>query len=467
VEPTREQAYQRRIAELEAEVADLKVQIVRLTEQIAKLSKNSSNSSKPPSSDIVKPRKAVSSPKNKRKIGGQPGHAKHDRVPFAPEEIDQVETHRPDRCPDCGGPVSARPKETRVVQQVELVERPVEIVEHRCEGCWCRRCRKTVYARPPQAVAKGGLLGPRLTALVGYLKGVCHASFSTIRKFFRDVLTIPISRGQLAKVIGKVSASLGNAHGELCLRLPSEPFLNADETGHKENGKPHWTWCFRAPSYTLFKIEPSRGSEVLIDRLGKEFNGVLGCDYFSAYRKFMREFNVTLQFCLAHLIRDVKFLIGLPDPLTRTYGQRVLDTLRTLFQVIHRRTSMTPAGFQRSLVKAKDAVITNARWAPRRREARNLAERFRKHGDAYFRFITTPGVEPTNNLAEQAMRFVVIDRRITQGTRSERGRQWNERIWTTIATCAQQGRSAFEFLHQTITAAFHAQPNPSLLPLGP
>ena len=52
---------------------------------------------------------------------------------------------------------------------------------------------------------------------------------------------------------------------------------------------------------------------------------------------------------------------------------------------------------------------------------RNLAKRFEEHGENYFRFITTPGVEPTNNLAEQAIRFVVIDRLITQGTRSEKG----------------------------------------------
>jgi transposase len=196
------------------------------------------------------------------------------------------------RCPDCGGPVSAGPQEARVVQQVEIVERPVEIVEHRAEGCWCRRCRKVVHAPLPSAVRKGGLLGPQLTALVGYLKGVCHASFSTIRKFFRDVLNIPISRGQLAKVIGKVSAALGLAYEELRGRLPEESRLNVDETGHKDNGKPHWTWCFRAELYTLFKIDSSRGSEVLIEMLGKEFNGVLGCDYFSAYRKYMKEFSI-------------------------------------------------------------------------------------------------------------------------------------------------------------------------------
>ena len=72
-------------------------------------------------------------------------------------------------------------------------------------------------------------------------------------------------------------------------------------------------------------------------------------------------------------------------------------------------------------------------------------------------------MEPTNNLAEQAIRFVVIDRHITQGTRSEGGRQWSERIWTVIATCVQQGKSVYEFLCTAIQAWFANEPAPSLL----
>ena len=472
MEPTREQAYRRRIAELEAEVAALKAEVARLAELVAKLSKNSSNSSKPPSSDIVKPPKRTSSKqansrKKKRKIGGQPGHTKHERPPFSSDEIDEVREYRLNCCPDCGGRVSARPKAARVVQQVELAEKPVEIIEHRAQGCWCRRCKKVVYAPLPATVQKGGLVGPELTALVGYLKGACHASLSTIRKYFRDVLHIPISRGQLAKVIGKVSAALEPAYQELRASLPSEPHLNVDETGHKNNGKPHWTWCFRAELYTLFKIDSSRGSNVLIDMLGEEFNGVLGCDYFSAYRKYMKDFSVCLQFCLAHLIRDVKFIMGLPGKRTQVYGERLLAAIRKMFRIIHRRDTMTPKGFQRALERARTDVIHAALWAPRCKQAQNLANRFRLHGEAYFRFITTPGVEPTNNLAEQAIRFVVIDRRITQGTRSKRGQRWCERIWTAIATCAQQQRSVIEYLRDAVTAHFNDQPIPSLIRAGP
>lgn len=480
MEPTRERAYQRRIAELEAEnadlkalVAELKSQVARLAEQVAKLSKNSSNSSKPPSSDIVKaPNRnssnTANSRKKKRKIGGQPGHPKHEREPFTPEEIDDTHKYELNCCPDCGGAVGARPKAARVVQQVELIDKPVEIVEHCAEGRWCRRCQKAVYASLPATVQRAGLVGPKLTALVGFMRGVCHASFSTIRKYFRDVLKIRISRGQLVKVLQKVSAALKPAYQELWASLPSEPRLNVDETGHKNNGKRYWTWCFRAELYTLFKIDHSRSSSVLIDALGEEFNGVLGCDYFSAYRKYMREFGVELQFCLAHLIRDVKFIIGLPGRRVQAYGERLLDAIRKMFSIIHRRDTLTPKGFERTLKNARADVINAATWAPQKcKQALNLAERFRKHGEAYFRFITTPGVEPTNNLAEQAIRFVVIDRKITQGTRSETGQRCSERMWTVVATCRQQGRSVFKYLREAVNAHFHGQPIPSLLPAGP
>ena len=107
---------------------------------------------------------------------------------------------------------------------------------------------------------------------------------------------MPLSTGQLAKVIGKVSAALEAPYEQLLEALPSEASLNVDETGHKDNGKQHWTWCFRARLYTLFKIDPSRGSDVLLQVLGEEFSGVLGADYFSAYRKYMGDFGILVQF---------------------------------------------------------------------------------------------------------------------------------------------------------------------------
>ena len=448
--------------------APLQERIAALEAELAKAKKNSSNSSKPPSSDMIKPPKPPAKDGNKRQRGAQPGHQQHLRPIFPPEVVNHIEPYTLDRCPDCGGSLRLAKRPPDILQQVEITDTPTIVTEHRGLAYWCPHCQKFHYAPLPDAVAKAGLFGPRLTALVAFMKGVCHASFSTVRKFLRDVVRVDVSRGYLAKLIAKVSESLAAAYAELFARLPGEAVLNIDETGHKEYREKFWTWCFRAQFYTLFRIDKSRGSKVLVEVLGKEFDGVLGCDYFGAYRKYMREFDVLVQFCLAHLIRDVKFLSTLPGREEQVYGKRVRAALRELFAVIHRRDKITAAGFQKALEAARQQVLKVATTrVPKGNHAQNLAKRFREHGEAYFRFITTPGIEPTNNLAEQAIRFVVIDRRITQGTRSETGRRWCERIWTVIATCAQQGRSAFNFILDSVHAHFGGNAPPSLLPSGP
>jgi transposase len=448
--------------------APLIERIAALEAELAKAKKNSSNSSKPPSSDMVKPPRSPAKDGKKRKRGAQPGHQQHLRPIFLPEAVNRIEAYTLDCCPDCGGSLRLARRPSDVLQQIEITDTPTVVTEHQGLAYWCPHCQRFHYAPLPDAVVKAGLFGPRLTALVAFMKGVCHASFSTIRKFLRDVAHVDISRGYLAKLIAKMSESLAAAYAELFERLPGEAVLNIDETGHKEYREKFWTWCFRAQLYTLFRIDKSRGSKVLIEVLGKEFNGVLGCDYFGAYRKYMRQFDVLVQFCLAHLIRDVKFLMTLPGREDQAYGKRVRESLRGLFAVIHRREKMTATAFQKALETARGQVMKAATThVPKGNHANNLAKRFREHGEAYFRFITTPGIEPTNNLAEQAIRFVVIDRRITLGTRSETGRRWCERIWTVIATCAQQGRSAFRFLLDSIHAYFRGGLSPSLLPSGP
>ena len=451
-------------------------QIEELQVKIAKLSKNSTNSGKRPSSDdITKPKTGKKDPKKgKCKIGGQPGHERHVRDPFTEDEINLPHSYILTGCPVCDEQVDLLDMPPRIIQQMEIVKVPIIKHEHRSYPVWCEKCRKIHYMPFPEHVVKEGLFKARLTATVAYMKNVCHASFSTIRKFIRDVLGEKVSRGYLRKVIEKVSLSLEAPYTELLNRLPFEPIVNVDETGHKENRVKFWTWVFKAEMYVLFKIDKSRGSKVLIDVLGKEFNGVLGSDYFSAYRKYMKDFDVTIQFCIAHLIRDIRFLTTIPDKATKAYGEWLLDAVRNLFKVIHGRDAMSAEAFVEALEKAKAEIMmvalqdvpsrVNQFGKETKRAPQNMADRFRKHGKAYFEFITTPAIDPTNNVAEQAIRFIVIDRHVTQGTRSLKGRQSSERIWTVIATCSLQGRSAFNFILQAVSAYFNNDPAPSLVP---
>jgi transposase len=455
-----------RVAFLEEQLAAALARIVQLEAEIARLKKNSSTPSKPPSSDIVKPQQpSPPGRRRRRSIGGQPGHARHTRTPFGPEDVDQVIEYEL-KAADAAG---LRPlNRWRVVQQVELVEKPFVITEHRARRYADRRTGEIITAPLPPEVEAAGLVGPRLSAAVAFQKAACHMSYSTIQTFWRDLTGLHLCRGQLAKIVRKNSRAIARPYEDLRAALAEQERLGIDESGHKDAGRRLWTWCFRAPRFTVFHIDPSRGSEVLRAVLGETFGGVIGCDYFSAYHKYMADSGATVQFCMAHLIRDVRFLAEQSNAGLARWGNKLLDWLRRLFHALHRRERQTPAGFARRMDAIRRGFLTQARRPPRLAEAAALAERFRgRRADRYFTFLTTPGVEPTNNLTEQAIRHVVIDRRVTQGTRGEAGMRWCERAWTIMATCAQQGRSAFAFLHQSLLAHFTNQLPPSLLPQPP
>ena len=110
----------------------LEKRIVELEAEVARLRKNSSTSSKPPSSDIVKPPKPPP-PKgvSKRRKGAQPGHAKHERRAFSPDEVDDVREYKLDACPKCGGRLQSAAEPARVVQQVEPPAKLITVCEHR------------------------------------------------------------------------------------------------------------------------------------------------------------------------------------------------------------------------------------------------------------------------------------------------------------------------------------------------
>jgi transposase len=460
------ESLQTQVDALQTRVDALLATVSQQGEQLAAARKTSSTSSKPPSSDIVKPRPPTDESTGKRSIGGQIGHPKHERVPFPPEQITRFAEHPLQACPCCTGELKRTEPLDRIIQQVDIDTPALTIEQHTRLAYWCANCQRSYFAPLPLHIDKGGLVGPRLTGLIAYMKGPCHASYSTVRTFLRDVARVAISRSEVCNIIKKVTEALAVPYSELLKMLPNEAFVNVDETGHPCNGDNWWTWCFRAELYTLYHIDAYRNAEVMMDTLGVEFAGVLGCDYFSAYRRYMRECSVRVQFCLAHLIRDVKFLATLPDARDRQYGERLRTTLKELFEVFHQREQLGETERQARLSIARVRVLQAGKDAPGTQHGRNMAKRFEKHGESYFTFITTPGVGPTNNLAEQAIRFVVIDRHITQGTRSESGQRWNERIWTVIATCVQQEKSVHDYLQEAVDAWFCNGPAPSLLPKG-
>ncbi len=295
---------------IEEVTAPLLTRIAQLEAEVARLKKDST-SSKPPSSDITKPPrkdKRGRGRKKKPKRGGQTGHSRHERIPFPPEQVEKVWLYE---WADSSLIADWEPlDEFQTIQQVELAAKLFDVVEHRARLYRHRLTDEVVTATLPDEVVRGGLVGPRLSALIAYQKGACHMSYRVIQTFLADVLQLDLSTGQLVKIVGKASAALLPSYQQLQAVLPTCTMVNIDETGHPDSGKKLWTWGFHAPGpegFTLFHIDPARSSAVLNEFLGETFAGVVGCDYHSAYRKFLHDIDASMQFCWAHLIRDVKF----------------------------------------------------------------------------------------------------------------------------------------------------------------
>ena len=185
------------------------------------------------------------------------------------------------------------------------------------------------------------------------------------------------------------------------------------------------------------------------------------------------------QYCWAHLIREIRFLQEKhPNKATQDWAGQLLDRSRRLFSVWHRRDATPEQAFLFQMTLNRDIFLELVRNPPSTKEATNLAARFAivdyttddcqeiqqyNMSQDYFRFMFAQGVEPTNNHSEQQIRYCVIDRRITQGTRGEVGQRYHERMWSAIATCRKQNRSFFDFLHESIAAKLAHRTAPSLL----
>ncbi len=244
------------IAELRSTNAKLLQRISELELQLAKAFKNSSNSSKSPSSDIVKPPKKQADRRKKAKRGGQNGHKRKLREPLPPERVNETivyEMHDADV-----RELGLTPTDQfEIIPHIELLDLPIHVIEYRLRK-YLDGNGKTIMPEVPELLGQP-TFGPRMLAIVGWLKSRAPCSYSTIERWMGDVLQVSVSRGYLSKLCnGVISDSLSNAHEELELEIPEQRLLGSDETSFKNNGKKHWIWCITAPLFTLFHIASSR-----------------------------------------------------------------------------------------------------------------------------------------------------------------------------------------------------------------
>jgi transposase len=442
-----------RIAQLEAEVARLK----------AKLAENSSNSHKPPSSDPPEAERLQKEPSG-RKPGGQPGHPKHERRFLAP---DRTEVHRPKQCSNCHGPLCGDDPSPERHQVVEIPRMKPDVTDHWLHTLICPCCGEATRAELPPGVPHRGF-GPRLTAMISICTGKFRMSKRMVRELLADFLGVELSLGSVSNLEQEISASLAKPDEEARAQAREATVANLDETGWFQGAadgraRRAWLWVGVTSLVTVFKIAFSRGDDVAKEMLGANYTGLLGSDRWSGYLWVSAKLR---QLCWSHLQRDFQGFIDRADA-GAPLGRRLLALSEQMFAWWHRvrHGRLSRATFRRYMAPVRRETLSLLRKAeacPAPKTA-GMAKQILKLQPALFTFVDRTGIEPTNNIAERAIRHAVMYRKTSFGTQSDAGSRFVERILTTIATLRQQKRNVLEF----VTAAYqarllHAQP-PSLV----
>lgn len=447
----------------------LSKEIQDLRAKLASLQKDSTNSHKPPSADgFHKKRGAIKRGSSGRKPGGQKGHPGKTRIRVEPGEVSQTIEHKPQACDQCGAPFSAR-NETSPVERRQVWEIPEIkpfVIEHVFYQTTCN-CGHQTRLPVPEWIYSG--TGDNLQAIMTYFTAEAKLSRRTLKTVLEDVFQVPTALGTIQNRLEDTSEILKPICNELENELAKQKVVNIDETSYPDNKKLAWLWGFVTSTFAFFTIQASRGSKVIKQVLGDIFDGIIICDRFSAYIKYHKDRACgLLQFCWAHIIRDIKALknelaYGSDKPFSVLMRQRI----GAVFRLWHAQ-KRGKISRQRLIEMAQPLIremhlFLEENLKSSSKEVSKLCHQLLEKWNSLFTFIYHEGVEPTNNLAERSIRPGVQSRKISYCTRSENGQHLRARLLTVSQTCRMQTRNSLEFYRAAIQAHRYNLPTPSLL----
>jgi transposase len=447
--------YERQIARLEGRIERLE----------AELRKGSDNSSVPPSADpgAGKRRRRGKDKRSGRSAGGQPGHRGRGRELFAADRVDEVVRHLPCACSACGRSLTEEHQigRARRHQVAELPDVSVKVTEHRLGRRRCPDCGATTQAELPAEVGRAHF-GARLQAAVGTLAAGFRLSRRQASELCSELFGCEISVGTVDAILQRAGEALAGPQRRLRAAVRGAEYLCVDETGWREGGEKRALWGTFTERHAALWIADSRHRDHARELL-RDTEAIVSSDRWWAYDHLD---PARRQVCWSHLLRDFRFHAeGLSHQ--REFGERALMIAEAIFGAWRE----FGAGGDRALLTERIAPLRSelrellqqgARKSAKTRHHRRFARNLLKVWPALWTFVERDGVEPTNNAAERGLRHAVIYRKLSQGSRSERGKRTTERLLSAAITCRLQARSLFAYLAEVTAASIRGHPVPAL-----
>lgn len=282
-----------------ARIAELEAQLLRV-----KGKKDSNNSHTPPSVDLKRKNKSLRQKSGKPK-GGQKGHKGHTLE--MSDTPDTIEFLYPSYCNNCGTDLADHIFRLQSRRQVTDIPPIVpEITEYRCMGTDCA-CGHHQCGSFPPGVDNHVQYGPNIQSLVIYQSYYQFLPFHRLCDFFRKICSVPISKGTIENIIRRNAKKATPVYEKLQQAIAISFFVGSDETGYKLNTQKGWFWVWQNALITFIVAATSRSKQVIAEHFPDGLpNAILCSDRLAAQLSTVTK---GAQLCLAHLLRDLNFLI--------------------------------------------------------------------------------------------------------------------------------------------------------------
>jgi transposase len=408
---------QREIDELKEKVASLQAKL-RYQERTAQ--EGFFGSSTPSAQIPVKPNRPAG-PRSRG--GGKAGHAGHGRSQIDPEQADRVEAvPGADVCPDCGGALEACGSRSRTVLDCQPVR--VEKVVYRLPRQRCTQCHKLMTAKAPGVLPKG-LYSNRLLTYVAVQHYVHGQTLGQIER------QTGLGYSSLVDALHQLSARFQEVPKALLPAYRQAPVKHADETGWRTEGRNGYAWLFCTEDTSLYRFRGTRSGRIAREVFGHEsLPGVLLVDRYQGYNRM----PCSLQYCYAHLLRDVKDLdkAFAEDLEVHAFVEALVPQLASAISL--RGLGLPRRQFLRQAAQIKSKILAIVNHPAHHPAVQTMQDLFREQAQRMYHWADDPQIPADNNRAERELRPLVIARKISFGSQSEAGAETRETLMTVLHT---------------------------------
>jgi transposase len=388
-----------------------------------------------------------------RKSGAAHGRHGHRPVP-PPQKVDEIlEAPLPDACPHCGD--SVRQTEVATQYQTEIPRRPLIRQFNVHVGCCCG-CGQRIQGRHPLQTsdatgAAASQIGPDAQAAVVTLNKTFGLSHGKVSAVLLTLFGISLTRGASAQIVLRAADRLEAAHQEIRKEIKASAVLTPDETGWRVEGKLAWLHAWVAERATCYVIDRQRSAAVLERLIGSDWSGKMTHDGFSSYNRFTKAIH---QQCLGHVLRRVRELEAKATGGAVHYPRQLIELFTQAIHVRNRHLKGEVSAQELKEARKKyDERLKTMAYPRRAVKAYDvLSDHLWNHLEEWFTFLEHPEVEPTNWQGEQAIRPAVVNRKVWGGNRTQAGACAQGVLTSVLETCKRAGRSALDFVSQSLRA---------------